>query len=437
MWGKKANRIVVSIAIIVVAAAFGTAQARFGIPVNLGPNVNSAGPDGSPSVTADELELYFHSARPGGFGGLDIWVSTRESTSQPWGKAVNLGPVVNSSYAEAAPTVSSDGLELYFSDFSAPRPGGVGKTDIWVTTRASRHEPWTAPVNLGPTVNSAEDEITPVISANGLELIIDSYRPGGVGAADLWVARRDSKSAPWQAPEWLGPTLNKDGIEHCPTISADGLTLFFDYTPPGMAAEAGDLMVSRRASLSAPWGPPLDLGQSLSTHWASSISHDGKTLYFTSTRQGGLGGADIWAVPIELDSATIALNEAITSAFSLYARSLKNLDPVLFASLWDENGVKMLPDAPPILGKEAIRAFVVGKFALFNSRAMTISIDQVEGFGQIAMARGTYTSLDTLKSSQAGTVTNGWFTTVFRLQDDGSWKIYRDAMGAMPVKKGK
>jgi hypothetical protein len=278
---------------------------------------------------------------------------------------------------------------------------------MWVTTRASRHDPWATPVNLGPTVNSAEDEITPVISGNGLELIFDSYRPGGVGASDLWVARRDSKSAPWQTPQWLGATLNKSGIEHCPTISADGLTLYFDYTPPGMAKEEGDLMASRRSYLSAPWGQPVNLGQSLSTHWASSISHDGKTLYLTSTREGSLGDADIWAVPISLDTSAIALNEAVASVFDLYTKAIKDLDPGLFASLWDEDGVKMMANTAPIVGRAAIKAFATAKFPLFDSRSMTIKFDQVEDFGPVAIARGTFTGVDKLKGASAAT-SEGW-----------------------------
>ena len=321
MWWKKGIRIILPIALLFAAAPSGTAQVSFGVPVNLGPSVNTGDDDGCPSLTADGLELYFHSDRAGGVGGYDLWVSTRAAADLPWGKAVNLGPVLNSIASEISPTISSDGLELFFSDYGAPRPGDVGATDIWVSTRASRHDPWQTPVNLGPAVNSAEDEITPVISADGLELIFDSYRPGGVGASDLWVARRDSKSAPWQRPQWLGATLNKEGIEHCPTISADGLALYYDYTPPGSETEAGDLMLARRSSLSAAWGEPISLGQSFSTHWAASVSHDGKTLYFTSTREGGLGNSDVWAVPIVLDALSIAQRPAMAAAVSIAGRS--------------------------------------------------------------------------------------------------------------------
>ncbi len=290
-----------ALALLFAAGVALQAQVAFGVPVNLGPSVNDAAVDGSPSITADGRELYFHSTRPGGQGGLDLWVSTRASTGQGWGRAVNLGSVVNAATNEVAPTISADGLELVFSDYGTPRPGGFGKTDLWVTKRASRSDPWSPPVNLGPLVNSAEDEITPVLSADGFELIFDSYRSGSLGASDLWVARRATNSAQWERPEWMGTGINSAGIEHCPTITADGLTLLFDWTPTGQATEIGDLMLSTRASLSAAWGPAINLGHGLSDHWAAGISADGKTLYYTSSSEGGRGAADIWQVTITLD----------------------------------------------------------------------------------------------------------------------------------------
>jgi Tol biopolymer transport system component len=88
----------------------------FGEPVNLGPIINSDSSDYGPCISADGLELYFSSERTGGFGAVDIWVSTRQSVNDPWGPPTNLGPTVNSSYNEAYPSISSDGLTLYFSD---------------------------------------------------------------------------------------------------------------------------------------------------------------------------------------------------------------------------------------------------------------------------------------------------------------------------------
>ena len=70
--------------------------------------------------------------RPGGVGGQDLWVATRATTADPWSTPVNLGPTVNSTAFDGAPALSFDGTTLYF--FSA-RPGGFGANDLYVTTR--------------------------------------------------------------------------------------------------------------------------------------------------------------------------------------------------------------------------------------------------------------------------------------------------------------
>ena len=73
-------------------------------------------------ISADGQELYFHSSRLGGLGGLDIWVS--QKTTDSWGEPVNLGPIVNTAADEGWPFVSPDGQELWFNGQSTKgRPG--------------------------------------------------------------------------------------------------------------------------------------------------------------------------------------------------------------------------------------------------------------------------------------------------------------------------
>ena len=82
----------------------------FGTPENLGATVNSAHGEGICDLSSDGLELYFESDRPGGRGDVDIWVTTRKTVTDPWEPPVNLGTPVNGPYAEAAPSMSHDGL---------------------------------------------------------------------------------------------------------------------------------------------------------------------------------------------------------------------------------------------------------------------------------------------------------------------------------------
>jgi hypothetical protein len=207
--------------------------------------------------------------------------------------------VINTAVSEIAPTISADGLELYFCDFTAPRAGGLGKSDIWVSKRASKDAEWGPPVNLGPVVNGPDEEITPEISPDGLELYFESSRAGGFGADDLWVSRRASRYDSWGRPVNLGPTINTAGNDHCPNITSDGLTLFYDS---GRAADTfnGYLMMARRSGLGTDWGTPVNLGHAASDHYGSSISSNGIELYFASTGPGGSGGNDIWMMPISI-----------------------------------------------------------------------------------------------------------------------------------------
>lgn len=212
-----------------------TAHDTWNTPINLGPTVNSSSHDDGPHVSHDGLELYFASDRPGGSGSWDIWMVTRATIFDPWGTPINLGPMVNSAADEIAPSTSSDGLGLYFSGYrhESARPGGYGQADLWVTTRPTRNDPWGEPVNLGPVVNSSRQDARPCLSSDGLLLIFDSQRSGGDGYGDLYMTRRASLSDPWQEPVNLGPVVNSLAFEEHPDIAADGSTLFFNRALTG------------------------------------------------------------------------------------------------------------------------------------------------------------------------------------------------------------
>ena len=119
--------------------------------MNLGATVNSSASDGPGNMPANGLEFYFASDRPGGSGDLDLWMTTRAATSDSWGEPVNLGPTANSPSWDADPSVSADGLTLFFS---SDRPGGLGRVDLYMSRRSTISDPWSEPVNLGSAVNT-------------------------------------------------------------------------------------------------------------------------------------------------------------------------------------------------------------------------------------------------------------------------------------------
>jgi len=210
----------------------------WGEPVHLGSDLNTSNFEGTPCISADSLSLYFSSnGLPGGSGHCDLWKASRATRSEPWGPPENLGPIVNTSYNEANPYISADGLSLYFADVVAPwdtptRPGGYGGGDIWVseltTTGRQGTEPvWGPPVNLGATINSSACDAAPCISSDGLMLFFHSERIGGHGGSDIWFTRHKTSDEPWEEPVNLGPPVNTSLDDCSPDISADGKTLYF------------------------------------------------------------------------------------------------------------------------------------------------------------------------------------------------------------------
>ena len=270
----------------------------FGTPINLGPAVNTLYGDFSPSISADGLSLFFSSLRPGGYGASDLWVTTRVMINDAWEEPVNLESTVNSSYWDLHPSISADGLMLFFV---SDRPGGFGRDDIYITMRATTDDPWGAPVNLGSTVNSSVWDGIQCISADGLMLFFASERPGGLGSTDLWLTIRANAFDRWEEAVNLGTTVNSSSWDSPTSISSDGRTLFFESDRPG-SSEYTDLWVTTRPTVSAPWGTPVNLGpkvNSLNHDSGSSLPADERTLYFWSNRPGGVGHYDLWQVSIE------------------------------------------------------------------------------------------------------------------------------------------
>src|SRR5262249_44432663 len=105
-----------------------SAGGRFSKAEHLGPPVDGPSYDGDPAISADGLMLFFSSDRPGGSGGQDLWVALRRSTGEPFGEPINLGPQVNTAGFEGRPALSSDGSALFFM---SDRAGGFGGVDLW------------------------------------------------------------------------------------------------------------------------------------------------------------------------------------------------------------------------------------------------------------------------------------------------------------------
>ena len=231
--------------------------------------LNTTSLDGCPIQAPDGLSLYMASNRPQGVGGIDIWVARREHRGDPWGAPVNVGPPINSPQDDFCPTPTR-GPRFFFV---STRPGGcgaAGDADMYVTRR--RDGEWTEPANLGCHVNSPAAEASPALfrGHGGRVLYFSSARPGGYAEEppgtppDSDIYRAEELSGGTFGPAELVPGLNTADQDARPNVRLDGLEVVFDSTRAGTLG-GPDIYSSSRANRRAAWSTPVNLGSDVNT----------------------------------------------------------------------------------------------------------------------------------------------------------------------------
>lgn len=148
--------------------------------------------------------LLFASRRPGGFGGLDIYITTFSCSS--WSVPENLGPVINSAYDDRSPFLAPDGRTLYFSTNDSHR--SIGGMDLLKSVFLDQVGKWTPPENLGFPFNSAGDEVGFRLTANGILALFASSRKTALGQRDIYLAYFTEKQT--RQLQHSDPTLFSD-----------------------------------------------------------------------------------------------------------------------------------------------------------------------------------------------------------------------------------
>jgi Tol biopolymer transport system component len=301
------SRTAVLLALLVVAFAAATAAIAqsfgpWGAPVSAeslagaSSELNTPFQDGCPILSPDGLSLYMASNRPGGKGGIDIWVARRASRTAAFGAPVNAGEPVNSPQDDFCPSPMPGGWFFFVST----RPGGCGDADIYATRPAGRG--WWKPLHLGCRVNSVGQEASPYLltqKSGRVLLYFSSNRPGGY-AADSGPPDHDIYVSPLTlfgfAPAQLVPGLNTDRNDARPNLRSDGLEIVFDSDRTGTLG-GPDIYAATRAKVTDPWSTPTNLGAPINSpagETRASLSWDGTSLYFGSGRPGIEGVADIF-----------------------------------------------------------------------------------------------------------------------------------------------
>lgn len=275
------------------------ANSEWSEPVNLGPTVNTGANEVNPTLSPDGLSLYFASNRTGGLGAQDIWVSRRDCEDCPWQPPVNLGTPINSTAGDGGPGFSNDGLLLFFH---SGRPGGPGGNDIYLSRRTNPNDDfaWGPPVVLGTDVNTAEIENAPDYLQSAEDGPANLYFNRGtipLSQADIYVAAV-KRSGETRGPAVLVTELSVPGANDAgPTVRTDGREILF-WSNRGGAPGGSAVMVSTRPSVHHAWSEPEFLGPPVNSEFGAihpNLSGDGRTLLFVSNnRPGGFGGQDIW-----------------------------------------------------------------------------------------------------------------------------------------------
>lgn len=247
---------------------------------SLGDTINFLEAQFFPVLTADSEVLIYTGLTPE--RDENIYLSRR--TPEGWSFPDEISTAINSANNEGTCTISADGTTLVFT--ACNRRDGYGSCDLYFSQREGKI--WQSPRNLGVAINSRFWESQPSLSADGSTLYFSSDREGGVGKADIWKSER-AANGEWEEPTNLGAPINTPDDENAPFIHANGRSLF--YASKGLPGMGGfDLYLSQQKGRE--WSEPQNLGYPINTvsdQVGLFISADGRKAYYTDDRKDAKG----------------------------------------------------------------------------------------------------------------------------------------------------
>ncbi|MBR9974409.1 MAG: OmpA family protein [Bacteroidetes bacterium] len=319
--------------LLAVLSAGWTADAQQDFPErqNLGPMINSEFHEVLPVIAPDGKTLFFvrkdHPQNTGIQRKDDIWFS-RLQPDGTWGAAQNIGSPLNDDGYNFVSTVMPDNNALllgnkYFRD---------GSQDEGVSITTRNDSGWTFPKNLEiKNIKNLSEWSEYTMSPDGRVIIMSVLRADSLGGRDLYVSfRRDDET--WTDPENMGPSINSTSQDITPFLAADGLTLYFSSDRPG-GFGSNDVYMTRRLDFSwKNWSDPRNLGYPINTPgWDAyyTVPANGEFAYFVST-SSGYGKGDIFRIvlpesarpmPVMLVSGKVRdINDEIVPAIIEYER---------------------------------------------------------------------------------------------------------------------
>lgn len=265
--------------------------------VNMGGVLNTKFPEFAPVVSADESVLIFTSRREGSTAGKldetgeyfeDIYITEKLSNGE-WGPPENIGTNINTEGHDASIGLSVDGKQLFiYKDDNAG--------DIFYC-KLKKDEGWSKPADIGTNINTKNGETSVCLSPDGSTLFFTSNKEGGYGGLDIYMSKTD-KNGKWGKPVNLGPTINTAEDEESPFLDFDGKSLHFSSRAhKGMGGY--DIYKSVYDSLTNKWSEPENLGYPINTADDDIyfvLSGDGRHGYYASIREDGVGEKDLYQI---------------------------------------------------------------------------------------------------------------------------------------------
>lgn len=311
--------------------------------VNMGDSINTEYPEYSPVLSADEETLIFTSRRPGSTGGAktdndqffeDIYISQKKKDGT-WGSPKSIASNINTVGNEACISISADGQLLYvYQDVN----GG----DIFYSNLEGNT--WTYLQSLGPNINSPAWETNATLSVDGTTLyFVSDRKEGSIGGRDIWRCVK-LPNGNWSAALNLGPTINTPEDEDAPFIHPDGVTLFF--SSKGHKNMGGFDVFKSTKDEEGKWSTPENLKYPINTpdddiFYVQSV--DGKRGYFSSVRPNGFGEKDLYMINFE---TAIAEPLTILKGYLIFDGTAKMPDNVQIMATDLESGL-VVQDVKP------------------------------------------------------------------------------------------
>ncbi len=269
-------------------------------PVNMGPSINSDNGEYFPGLTLDNKNFYF--TRLMGMNERrmqeDFYVATA-LTDSTWSVAVPMPYPVNTPENEGTISVTSDGKFIFYTACNRMNernePQGQGSCDLYFSIY--NNGKWSSPTNLGIPINSGSWESQPTISSDGMTIYFSSARQGGYGGADLYMSK--FKDGRFDLPVNLGPEINTPGEEQAPFIHFDDNTLYFSSN--GLLGLGNmDIFMSKKGP-DGKFQKPVNIGYPINTggdELGLIVDRLGRYGYITTNKPGGYGELDIYKFPL-------------------------------------------------------------------------------------------------------------------------------------------